>query len=56
MSVFTPATLEAISFESQGCPRVINTLATTRLLYGCQMKREQIDEEIVRMTAEEHLY
>ncbi|MFC5542244.1 ExeA family protein, partial [Ureibacillus suwonensis] len=52
--IFTPAALEAIALQSQGWPRVINILATTCLLYGYQMKKEQIDEEIVRMAAEEH--
>ncbi|ALF08804.1 hypothetical protein BCV53_01405 [Parageobacillus thermoglucosidasius] len=53
MPIFTPAALEAIALQSQGLPRVINTLATTCLLYGCQLKKEQIDEEIVRMAVEE---
>jgi general secretion pathway protein A len=52
--IFTPAALEAIVLQSQGWPRVINTLATTCLLYGYQMKKEQIDEEIIQMAAEEH--
>lgn len=53
MPIFTQAALEAIALRSQGWPRVINTLATNCLLYGAQLKKEQIDEEIVRMAAEE---
>ena len=47
------AALEAIALRSQGWPRVINTLTTNCLLYGAQLKKEQIDEDIVRMAAEE---
>ncbi len=53
MPIFTPAALEAIALQSKGLPRVINTLATLCLLYGYQQKKEQIDEEIVRMASEE---
>ncbi|MCZ0757109.1 ExeA family protein [Anoxybacillus sp. J5B_2022] len=52
-SIFTPAALEAIALQSQGWPRVINTLTTTCLLYGYQLKKDVIDEEIVRMAVEE---
>jgi hypothetical protein len=44
--------LEAIALQSQDWPRMM----TTCLLYGCQTKKEQIDEEIVGMAAKEHLY
>ncbi|NNV01045.1 AAA family ATPase, partial [Geobacillus stearothermophilus] len=40
----------------RGWPRVINTLATTCLLYGYQLKKDAIDEEVVRMAAEEMGY
>ncbi|MGZ8884697.1 MAG: ExeA family protein [Halobacteriota archaeon] len=51
--IFTDAAIEAIATRSQGVPRVINLLTTHCLLYGCQMKKEQIDEEVVRYAAEE---
>ncbi|MBW9219727.1 general secretion pathway domain protein [Anoxybacillus ayderensis] len=54
--MFTPAALEAIALHSQGWPRIINNLATTRLLYGAQLKKHMIDEDIVRMAAEEMGY
>lgn len=53
MPIFTSTALEAIALRSQGWPRVINTLTINCLLYGAQLKKEQIDEEIVRMAAEE---
>ena len=53
MPIFTETALEAIALRSQGWPRVINTLSTNCLLYGAQLKQLQIDEEIVRMAAEE---
>ncbi|MGZ0085715.1 ExeA family protein [Caldibacillus thermoamylovorans] len=54
--IFTPSALEAIALQSQGWPRVINTLATTCLLYGHQLKKDVIDEEVVRMATEEMGY
>src|SRR5699024_10521598 len=51
--IFTAAALEAIALQSQGWPRVVNTLTVNCLLYGAQLEKEQIDEEIVRMAAEE---
>lgn len=53
MPIFTSTALEAIALRSQGWPRVINTLTINCFLYGAQLKKEQIDEEIVRMAAEE---
>lgn len=53
MPIFTPSAVEAISLQSQGWPRVINNLAVNSLLYGAQLRKEQIDEEIVRMAAED---
>nr|WP_235182934.1 hypothetical protein [Gracilibacillus boraciitolerans] len=46
--------MEAIALRSQGWPRVINTLATHCLLYGAQLNKQQIDEDIVQMAAEEN--
>ncbi|WP_066189525.1 MULTISPECIES: ExeA family protein [Gracilibacillus] len=53
MPIFTETGLEAIALRSQGWPRIINTLASNCLLYGAQLKKQQIDEEIVRMATEE---
>ncbi|GAA0496905.1 hypothetical protein GCM10008986_24830 [Salinibacillus aidingensis] len=53
MPIFTEPALEAIALHSQGWPRLINTLATNSLLLGYQMKKENIDEEVVRLAAEE---
>src|SRR5690625_4444171 len=53
MPIFTEPALEAIALRSQGWPRVINTLTVNCLLYGAQLNKEQIDESIVQMAAEE---
>lgn len=53
MPILTESALEAIALRSQGYPRVINTLTTNCLLYGAQLKKEQIAEDIVQMAAEE---
>jgi general secretion pathway protein A len=53
MPIFTESAKEAIALQSQGWPRVINTLTVNSLLFGAQCQNEQIDEEIVRMAAEE---
>jgi type II secretory pathway predicted ATPase ExeA len=53
MPIFSSIAMEAITLRSQGWPRVINTLTMNCLLYGAQQKKEQIDEEIVRLAAEE---
>lgn len=53
MPIFTETALEAIALRSQGWPRVINTLTVNCLLYGAQLKKEPIDEEIVQMAVEE---
>lgn len=53
MPIFTEPALEAIALRTQGWPRVIDTLTTNCLLFGAQLKKEQIDEEIVRMAAED---
>lgn len=52
-SVFTENAIEAIASSSRGWPRLINNLATHCLIYGSQVKKEQIDAEIVRHVAEE---
>ncbi len=53
MPIFTESAKEAIALRSQGWPRVINQLTINSLLFGSQMKKEQIDEEIVRLAIED---
>ncbi len=53
MPIFTESSLEAIALRSQGWPRVINRLTINSLLYGAQLKKEQIDEEIIQMAVNE---
>lgn len=51
--IFSEAAIEAIALRSQGWPRVINTLTMNSLLFGFQLKKEQIDEEVVKLAIEE---
>ena len=51
--IFTDQAIEAIASHTGGWPRLINNLASTALLYGAQLKRNPIDEDIIRMAAEE---
>lgn len=53
MPIFTEAAIEAIALRSQGWPRVINTLTINSLLFGYQLKKNEIDEEIVRLAIED---
>lgn len=53
MPIFEDSALEAIALRSQGWPRIINTLATHSLLLGYQQKKQMIDEEVVRLAADE---
>ncbi|MEL4028750.1 hypothetical protein NST89_09270 [Caldifermentibacillus hisashii] len=53
MPIFTESALEAIALRSQDWPRVINTLTINSLLFGFQLKKEQIDEEVVRLAIED---
>ena len=53
MPIFTESALEAIALRSQGWPRVINKITINSLLLGCQLKKEQIDEEVVRLAIED---
>ncbi|GEN85149.1 hypothetical protein SLU01_34610 [Sporosarcina luteola] len=50
--IFTNAAIEAIASRSQGWPRVVNNLTINSLLYGFQLKMDQINEEIVRLAIE----
>jgi type II secretory pathway predicted ATPase ExeA len=53
MPIFTEAAIEAIALRSQGWPRVINTLTVNSLLFGFQLKKDQVDEEVVRLAIED---
>ncbi|MEC1722551.1 ExeA family protein [Schinkia azotoformans] len=53
MPIFTDAAIEAIALRSQGWSRVINVLTVNSLLFGSQLKKDQIDEEIVRLAIED---
>lgn len=51
--IFTESAFEAISACTMGWPRLVNNLASHCLLYACQAGKQQIDEETVRIAAEE---
>jgi len=51
--VFTDTAVEAIATVSRGWPRLVNNLAATSLIYGCQNQLKYIDEEAVRQAAVE---
>lgn len=53
MPIFTDEAIEAIASRSQGWPRVINSLSINSLLFGSQLKKEQVDEEVVRLAIED---
>ncbi|MFJ7978365.1 hypothetical protein ACIQZI_22385 [Peribacillus sp. NPDC096379] len=53
MPIFTETAVESIALRSQWRPRVINTLTINSLLFGLQLKKEQI-EEIVRLAIEDN--
>lgn len=53
MPIFTDTALEAIALRSQGWPRLVNSLTINSLLYGAQLEKEQINEDIVQMAVEE---
>jgi len=54
MPLFTENAQEAIATRSQGWPRVINSLTVQSLLYGSRLKKEKIDEEVVKMAVEDN--
>ena len=45
--IFTVAALEAMYSVTGGLPRLLNNLATSCLLYACDKKQRQVDEETV---------
>ncbi len=52
-NIFTPGAIEAITSNSRGLTRLINSLATNSMLIGCQMEADNINEEIVLKASEE---
>ncbi|WOV83270.1 AAA family ATPase [Sporosarcina jeotgali] len=53
MPIFNENAIEAIALRSQGWPRAINTLTINSLLFGAQLKKEVIDEEVVQLAIED---
>lgn len=51
--VFSEAAIEAIAAVSRGWPRLINSLATNSMVYGCQKGLKYVDEDAVRLAAME---
>lgn len=51
--IFTDKAVEVIASLTRGWPRLINNLATHCLLFGFQSKKDQIDEEVVRLASKE---
>lgn len=49
--VFSETAIEAMATVSRGWPRLINSLGTNSLIYGCQKGLKHIDEEAVRHAA-----
>ncbi|MDA8227119.1 MAG: AAA family ATPase [Desulfitobacterium hafniense] len=45
--IFTEAALEAINSATNGLPRMVNNLITNCLLFACEKKQRQIDDEVV---------
>lgn len=52
-NVFTDTAVETIATLSRGWPRLVNNLGTHSLLCGFQSKKDQIDEEVVRLASVE---
>ena len=44
-NIFTQAAIEAIYSASKGVPRLVNSLATSSLMYACSIKQKHVDEE-----------
>lgn len=49
--VFSEPAIEAVTTVSRGWPRLINSLGTNSLVYGCQKGLKYVDEEAVRLAA-----
>lgn len=45
--IVTEAAFEAIYANSNGMPRVVNSLMTNSLIYACNQNQRRIDEEVV---------
>ncbi|MFW5980371.1 MAG: hypothetical protein ACOCQ2_03305 [Halanaerobiales bacterium] len=52
-NIFTPGAIEAISSNSRGLPRLVNSLAINSLLIGCQIKADSMNDDIVLKASEE---
>lgn len=52
-TIFSDNAMQAISSLSRGWPRLVNKIATLSLFAGCQAKKDSIDKEVVRLSAED---
>jgi general secretion pathway protein A len=52
-TIFSDNAIQAICSLSRGWPRLVNKIATHSLLAGCQAKKDLIDEDVVRLAAED---
>ena len=52
MPIFTETAIDTIDLASQSWPCIINPFTIDSLLFGYQIKKKHIDEEIVRMAIE----
>ena len=46
-TLFSQPSIEAILGVTSGVPRLVNNLATNCLLYACEKRQHQVDEETV---------
>jgi general secretion pathway protein A len=52
--IFIDAATEALAVCTKGYPRLVNKLAIRALLHGFQRKAEQIDADLIRISAQEY--
>lgn len=53
-NIFTPSAINALTNASHGIIRKLNTLVNLSLMIGYENKKQEIDEEIIRMAVEEN--
>lgn len=51
--IFAEPAVKAIHALTRGWPRSVNSLCTSSLLAGCSLKKDVIDEEVIRIAAED---
>lgn len=52
-TIFSETAVKAIHALTRGWPRSVNSLCSSALLAGCSLKRDVIDEEVIRIAAED---